>query len=145
MSETARDNDHRPKDPRHRNRTTFTQEQSTALEQGNLNIFKGSTSRLKHFIPLKSPVPCFLPPGSEFSQSQYADMYTREKLSAEISLPEDTIKVESSFWIIAVSRPNSQNLTFSFLSQVWFSNRRAKLRREAKHRSGTQGGCVSQT
>lgn len=35
-------------------------------------------------------------PDSEFSHSHYADIYTREKLAAEIRLPEDTIKVPSS-------------------------------------------------
>ncbi|XP_071397829.1 paired box protein Pax-4-like [Centroberyx affinis] len=97
--ETVCSSDQKPKGPQQRNRTTFTPEQSRALEQGNvtsLNVHKNS----QFFI---------LSPKPEFSQSQYADMYTREKLSAEIKLPEDTIK-------------------------VWFSNRRAKWRREAKQR-----------
>ncbi|TNN55774.1 Paired box protein Pax-4 [Liparis tanakae] len=66
-SETVCSDDRQLKGVQHRNRTTFTQEQSSALEQ-------------------------------EFSNSQYADLYTREKLAAEIKLPEDTIKS----WTVSV-------------------------------------------
>lgn len=45
-------------------------------------------------------------PDSEFSHSHYADIYTREKLAAEIRLPEDTIKVPSS--------------SFSTIRDVWW-------------------------
>lgn len=55
----------------------------------------------------------FLFPTSEFSQSQYADMYMREKLSAKINIPEETIKVDQVgfFFVILKLLRSSGNLT----------------------------------
>ncbi|XP_007564073.1 paired box protein Pax-4 isoform X1 [Poecilia formosa] len=108
-------NDQRPEGTRHKNRTSFTPEQSRALEQGNHPVHHPVTRRRVYAQEKYT----FISPEPEFSQSQYSDLYTREKLSAEIKLPEDTIK-------------------------VWFSNRRAKWRRETKHKSRTKTSDLQQ-
>lgn len=86
----------------------------------------------------------FLPNGAEFTQSHYADMFTREKLASEIQLPEDTIKVTwHKLCIQPMSFPVNVPVILSYICynchsplKVWFSNRRAKWRREAKYKSG---------
>ncbi|XP_074605450.1 paired box protein Pax-6-like isoform X2 [Brevipalpus obovatus] len=63
----------------------------------------------------------------EFEKGHYPDIFTRERLANRIDLPEARIQA------------------YDHIMQVWFSNRRAKCRREERLRSQRKGSGSDQT
>nr|CAD7567842.1 unnamed protein product [Timema californicum] len=137
-----------------RNRTSFTNEQIDSLEKG---IGKGELEEVNTHLRggrvenhLGKTPPSSLDRDSNldlpvlssraqhdkrFERTHYPDVFARERLAAKIGLPEARIQRKHYGDVFARERLETKIGLPEARIQVWFSNRRAKWRREEKLRN----------